>query len=209
MVQCAQTLDHRKQSCWTCRDFSKHTKKITCTLKKPVKMDQIGALVAQASDTIVFDNIQEYPQWSMVDLLFVNRKAQARVLGCDSKEVVQRLSEVMRQGPKPLKEISNAPCQERVWTGSELPPHRPPYRAGPLSLYHRVCPSPRSGDKSAERHVPALRSPRPKRNGHFFRDPHGPSLFGSSPTGRHSHASGRRHRLPSGLGTGRCLLPSS
>ena len=83
-------------------------------------MDQIGALVAQASDTIVFDNIQEYPQWSMVDLLFVNRKAQARVLGCDSKEVVQRLSEVMRQGPKPLKEISDAPCQERVWTGDEI-----------------------------------------------------------------------------------------
>ena len=56
----------------------------------------------------------------MADLLFVDRRAQARVLGCEPGEVVKTLSEVMRRGPKPLKEISDAPCQERIWTGDDL-----------------------------------------------------------------------------------------
>ena len=42
--------------------FLKAHQKDHLHIKKPVKMDQIGALVAQASDTIVFNNIQEYPQ---------------------------------------------------------------------------------------------------------------------------------------------------
>ena len=100
--------------------FLKTHQKEHLHIKKPVKMDQIGALVGQASDTIVFDNIKEYPQWQIADLLFANRKAQARVLGCNPKEVVKALSEVMRRGPKPLEEISDAPCQERVWTGEEI-----------------------------------------------------------------------------------------
>ncbi len=43
-------------------------------IRKPVKLDHVGALVGQADDTIVFDHIQEHPGWHLVDQLFVNRK---------------------------------------------------------------------------------------------------------------------------------------
>lgn len=89
-------------------------------IKKPVKLEHIGALVAQAEDTIVFDNIIGFPSFRIVDQLFANRKAQARVLGCKPVEVVKRLAEILREGPKPLKEISGGPCQEKVYTGDEI-----------------------------------------------------------------------------------------
>ena len=89
-------------------------------IRKPVKLDQVGALVGQADDTIVFDHIQEYPGWHLVDQLFVNRKAQARVLGCHPDEVVPCLAEVLRRGPQPLKEVNGGPCQEKVYLENEI-----------------------------------------------------------------------------------------
>jgi 2,5-furandicarboxylate decarboxylase 1 len=110
-------------------------------IKKPVKLEHIGALVAQANDTIVFDNIVDYPEFRMVDQLFVNRKAQALVLGCQPNAVVKRLAEVLRTGPKRLKEVEAGSCQDRVFRGDEIdltvlpvPLHTPldpyPYTAG-------------------------------------------------------------------------------
>lgn len=89
-------------------------------VKKPVSLDLIGALVAQAPDTIVFDSLEGYPGFRLVDQLFVNRKAQARVLGCDPKEVVPCLAEVLQRGPTPLKEVDGGPCQDRVFTGTDI-----------------------------------------------------------------------------------------
>jgi UbiD family decarboxylase len=89
-------------------------------IKKPVKLDHVGALIAQANDTIVFDQIEGYPGFRLVDLLFSTRKAQARVLRCDPKEVVKSLAEVVRRGPKPLKEVKGGVCQERVFVGGDL-----------------------------------------------------------------------------------------
>jgi 2,5-furandicarboxylate decarboxylase 1 len=88
-------------------------------IRKPVPLDHVGALTAQANQTIVFENLENYPDYRLVDLLFVNRQAQARVLGCDPAQVVPRLSEVMRRGPKPLVTIADAPCQERIFTGDD------------------------------------------------------------------------------------------
>src|SRR5215475_10399967 len=82
-------------------------------ISKPVALDHVGALTAQSDRTIVFENLENYPGYRLVDLLFVNRDAQARVLECDPDQVVPRLSEVMRRGPKPLVTVGDAPCQER------------------------------------------------------------------------------------------------
>lgn len=89
-------------------------------VKKPVKLEQVGALVGQADAPIVFENIEGYPGFRLVDQLFVNREAQARVLGCEPADVVRRLSEVMRRGPSPLEEVTTGPCQERQFTGEEI-----------------------------------------------------------------------------------------
>jgi 2,5-furandicarboxylate decarboxylase 1 len=89
-------------------------------IRRPVKLDHIPALIGQARDTIVFDDIVGYPGYRLVDQLFVNRKAQARVLGCTPEKVVDRLAAVLRNGPKSLKEVDAAPCQERVWMGDQI-----------------------------------------------------------------------------------------
>src|SRR5690349_20955028 len=89
-------------------------------VEKSVPLDHVGALVAQAGETIVFENLCGYPEFRLVDLLFVNRQAQARVLGCRSTEVVPRLAEVVRAGPRPLKKVSDAPCHECVFTGDDI-----------------------------------------------------------------------------------------
>lgn len=89
-------------------------------IRKPVRLEDISALVAQAGDTVVFENIEGYPGYRLVDLLFVNRKAQARVLNCKPDEVVGRLARVLRQGPRPLVEAEGGSCQEVVYTGGEV-----------------------------------------------------------------------------------------
>ena len=89
-------------------------------IRKSVKLDQVGALVGQADETVVFENPEGYPDFRLVDQLFVNRRAQARVLGCEPDEVVRTLSEVIRKGPRPLKPVDSGPCQDRQFTGEEI-----------------------------------------------------------------------------------------
>ncbi len=89
-------------------------------IRKPVELEKVGALTAKANETIVFENIVGYPGFRLVDLLFLNRKVQARILGCHPKEVVRSLIEVLHKGPKPLKEIQGGLCQERVYTGQDV-----------------------------------------------------------------------------------------
>ena len=100
--------------------FLKIHRDATLRIQKPVKLEHVGALTAQSAETIVFENLCGYPGFRLVDLLFVNRKAQARVLGCEPMDVVKRLAEVMRIGPKALRPVSDAPCQERIFTGDDI-----------------------------------------------------------------------------------------
>jgi UbiD family decarboxylase len=100
--------------------FLKTHEKELLHLRKPVHLDQIGALVAQAEETLVFENLEGFPGWRMVDQLFVNRIAQARVLRCRPQEVVQTLSKVLRLGPRPLKMMEAGPCQARIFQGDAV-----------------------------------------------------------------------------------------
>ncbi|MCI0575204.1 MAG: UbiD family decarboxylase [Chloroflexi bacterium] len=89
-------------------------------INRPTELDFVGSLTAQAGAPILFENIRDYPGFRLVDQLFVNRQAQARVLGCEPHQVVQRLAEVLHEGPKPLKEVEGGPCQERVYQGDDV-----------------------------------------------------------------------------------------
>src|SRR5579864_311583 len=89
-------------------------------IRKPVPLAHVGALTAQSDRTILFENLENYPNYRLVDLLFVNRQAQARVLGCDPEKVVPTLAEVVRKGPRPLHAVSDAPCHELVFTGDDV-----------------------------------------------------------------------------------------
>jgi len=89
-------------------------------IRKPVELDAVGALAAQANDTIVFENLAEHPGFRLIDNLFVHRRAQARVLNCEPRDVVPTLAKVLRHGPKSLEVVDTAPCQTRVITGRDI-----------------------------------------------------------------------------------------
>ena len=46
-------------------------------IDKPVPLDHVGALTGQTDETVVFNHIDGFPGWRLVDHLFVNRAAQA------------------------------------------------------------------------------------------------------------------------------------
>jgi 2,5-furandicarboxylate decarboxylase 1 len=87
---------------------------------KPVRLEDVGALTAQAPDTVVFESLRGHPRFRLVDNLFVHRRAQARVLNCEPARVVPSLAEVLRRGPKPLATVNDAPCHEVVITGDDV-----------------------------------------------------------------------------------------
>lgn len=89
-------------------------------ISKPVELDDVGALTAQCEESILFNDIKGFQGWRLVDQLFVNRAAQARVLGCEPGGVVPRLAEVLKTGPSPLAMVENPACQEEVFEGSQV-----------------------------------------------------------------------------------------
>lgn len=89
-------------------------------IRRPVRLDDVGALTAQTQQTIVFDNIVGYESYRLVDQLFRTRACQARVLGCDPKDVVPSLIEVLRRGPRKLKQVNDAACQTHVYRSDDV-----------------------------------------------------------------------------------------
>lgn len=89
-------------------------------IDKPVALEHVGALTAQTHQPVVLDNLEGFPDWRLVDHLFVNRRAQSRVLGCEPDQVVPELAAVLRRGPRPLKVVEGGPCQEQVFTGDDV-----------------------------------------------------------------------------------------
>jgi len=89
-------------------------------ITKDVPLEHVGALTGQADNTILFENLKGFPDFRLVDQLFVNRAAQARVLGCSPTGVVPALLDVIRKGPLPLREATEAPCQEIVLKAGDI-----------------------------------------------------------------------------------------
>ena len=180
-------------------------------IEKPVPLDHIPALTAEAGQTIVFENIDGYPDWRLVDQLFVDRAAQGRVLGCAPSDVVPELAAVLKRGPRPLVEVDGGPCQEVVIEGDDvdlamLPivthTDRDPYPYTTSFAIHRD-----PGDRAVQPDVPPLRDAGPPGDGGVVRHLHRQPDPGEVSGRRGEDAPGDRHRHPPRLGAGRLLLP--
>jgi 4-hydroxy-3-polyprenylbenzoate decarboxylase len=80
-------------------------------IEKPVPLSAVGALTGRANRPIVFTQVDSYGI-PIVDGLFVDRAAQARVLECEPGEVLKRMNSALAQGPRPLVTVDDAPCKE-------------------------------------------------------------------------------------------------
>jgi len=63
------------------RDYLETNADIVTHIKKPVSIDDVGALSAQSDVPIIFENIIEKPGFRLCDILVKNRITQARALG--------------------------------------------------------------------------------------------------------------------------------
>ena len=182
-------------------------------IRKPVKLDHIGALVAQAGRTIVFESLCSYPEYQIADLLFVDRKAQARVLDCEPTSVVKRLAEIVRLGPKPLRLVGEAPCQERVFAGDDVDLGMLPISATPISI--RILTPPASPSIAIRRRDSTTRCSRAAACSArdemvtSFVTPTANRMLAAHRAAGIPHAAGDGHRNASGLGALRLLLASA
>jgi len=120
-------------------------------ITKPVALDNIGALTGQSDRTILFENIEGYLGWRMVDLLFNNRAAQARVLGCEPSNVVPTLAAIVEKGPRKFRVVEDGPVKEIKLLGDDvdltrLPvPRQTEVDPGPYITAFNVVRDPESG----------------------------------------------------------------
>ena len=88
-------------------------------IDKPVPLSAVGALTARACRPVVFSNVEGH-EIPIVDGLFVDRDAQARVVGCDPREFLKTLNLALKQGPRPLQTVDDAPCKEIKLLGDDV-----------------------------------------------------------------------------------------
>ncbi|MGE3936785.1 MAG: UbiD family decarboxylase domain-containing protein, partial [Rhodospirillaceae bacterium] len=93
---------------------------------RPVDIDVVCALIAQAGRPILFEAIEGFSGWSLCDLLFRDRAVQARVLGTTPDRVLATLSERLAMPPRPPKRIARDAAGARVLAGGDIDLRRLP-----------------------------------------------------------------------------------
>ena len=92
---------------------------ILTVIKKPVSINDVGALSAQSDQPILFDNITEYPDFRLCDILVKNRRSQCRALGVTEEDYLPTLAQRLRKPPRGLVTVETGPVKEVIWTGKD------------------------------------------------------------------------------------------
>src|ERR1700683_2584199 len=93
---------------------------IVTRIKKPVHIDDIGALSAQSDQPILFENIVEKPGFRLCDILVKNRRSQARAIGVEPEQFLRTLAFRLRQPPRGFNNVPTGPVKEVIRTGSDV-----------------------------------------------------------------------------------------
>ncbi|MDE0385747.1 MAG: UbiD family decarboxylase, partial [Defluviicoccus sp.] len=93
---------------------------ILTVIEKPVSIDDIGALSAQSEGPILFDNITEFPDFRLCDILVKHRWSQCRALGVAEADFLPTLARRLREPPRGFVDVATGPVKEVVRTGAEV-----------------------------------------------------------------------------------------
>ena len=93
---------------------------IVTRITKPVSIDDVGALSAQSEHPILFENIVEYPDFRMCDILVKHRWSQCRALGVPQEDYLKTLAQRLRKAPRGFVAVDTGPVKEVVLTGKEV-----------------------------------------------------------------------------------------
>src|SRR6516162_3424936 len=101
------------------RDYLDTNADIVTRIRKPVSIDDVGALAAQVDTPILFEQIIEKPGFRLCDILVKNRTLQARALGVAREDYLKTLAFRLRQPPRGFKHVKTGPVKEIIKTGSD------------------------------------------------------------------------------------------
>lgn len=93
---------------------------IVTVIRKPVSIDDVGALSAQSERPILFENIKEFPDFRMCDILVKHRWSQCRALGVPREEYLPTLARRLRKPPRGFVDVKTGPVKEVVITGDDV-----------------------------------------------------------------------------------------
>ena len=102
------------------RGFLADNEDIVTRVRKPVGIDQIGALSAQSEGPVVFEHIREFPDFRLCDILVKHRWSQCRALGVPQADYLRTLAYRLRQPPRGFVHVDSGPVKEVVYKGREV-----------------------------------------------------------------------------------------
>ena len=93
---------------------------IVTVIKKPVQIDDIGALSAQSDLPIVFEDIVGKPGYRLTDILVKNRTSQARALGVAPDQFLPTLAQRLRMPARGFTYVEDSPVKQVMYTGKDI-----------------------------------------------------------------------------------------
>jgi len=93
---------------------------IVTRVEKPVSIDDIGALSAQSEGPILFENIREFPDFRLCDMMVKHRWSQCRALGVPQEQYLPTLAQRLRKPPRGFIDVKTGPVKEVIWTGDAV-----------------------------------------------------------------------------------------
>jgi len=85
---------------------------IVTRVSKPVSLEYIPALSAQANQPILFEQIVEKPGFRLCDILVKHRELQARALGVSREDYLRTLAYRLRRPPRGFVNVADGPVKD-------------------------------------------------------------------------------------------------
>ena len=102
------------------RSYFEDADDILLRVAQPVARDHLSALIVQANQPVVFEQIEGHPGWKVADLLFRDRLAQSRVLGTTPDQVLPELGRRLALPPRAPRVVNSGPVKDRILRDDEI-----------------------------------------------------------------------------------------
>ena len=101
------------------RGFVEANADLILRVPRTVSREHLSALIVQAGRPVMFDAVEGFPGWRVLDLLFVDRRAQARVLDTATDNVLASLAAALDKPPVPTRPVDAAPHRQNILAGGK------------------------------------------------------------------------------------------
>ena len=86
---------------------------------RTVAREHLSALIVQAGRPVMFEAVEGFPGWRVLDLLFVDRRAQARVLDTATDNVLASLAAALDKPPVATRPVDASPHRQNILLGGK------------------------------------------------------------------------------------------